>query len=288
MDSMKQNGLMKELNDFGFKGVFYAAADNEKAMIVVTGSDGGNKWAKQIAAAYAQHGVPALAVTYWKTRDTSQTLSLIPLETIQAAIAWLKENGYSRVGIYGVSKGAELALTAASLLPQIGLVIAVSPSCCVFEGIAQKRYSGASSWTWQGRPLPYVSFDGMSVNVLKNVLKNHEFGFLEQYQRVLAVKMNEENTIKVEHINGAILLISAKNDAQWPSASMGNRIIDRLEEKAFPQPFRHEVFNPASHILCPVKSMFRFAYRAERNHPKECQTARDAAWNLALAWTARL
>jgi dienelactone hydrolase len=279
---------MNQLTDFGFKGIFYAAADQEKAMIVVTGSDGGIKWAKQIAAAFAQHGVPALAVAYWKTRDTSKTLSLIPIETIQAAVVWLKDNGYSKVGIYGVSKGAELALTAASLLPQIELVIAVSPSCCVFEGIAQKKYSGASSWTWQGKPLPYVSFDGMRVNVLKNVLKNHEFGFLEQYQQVLTAKMNEKNIIKVERINGAILLISAKNDAQWPSADMGNRIIDRLNEKAFIQPFCHKILDPASHILCPVNTMIRFAYRAERNHPQACQNARDAAWKLALAWTARL
>lgn len=279
---------MKELLDFGFQGVFYPAAEKEKAMIVVTGSDGGTKWARQIAAAFAHHGLSSLAVAYWGTKHTSSTLSLISIETIQSAITWLMDKGYASVGIYGVSKGAEFALTAASLLPQIKLVVAVSPSCCIFEGIAKPHYSGASSWTWKGQPLHYASFDGIQVNAFKNLLKNHEFGFGEQYHQVLTLKKNEKNTIKVENIKGAILLISAKEDAQWPSAFMGNLIIDRLKEKAYPHPFCHEIFDPASHILCPVKTPLRLVYRVERQNPKECQKAREKAWRLTLDWTAKL
>ena len=246
------------------------------------------KWAKQIACAFAHQGVSALAIAYWGTRRTSKTLSLIPLEMIQTIIAWLKEKEYCRIGIYGVSKGAELALTAASLLPEVEHVVAVSPACCVFEGIAKPRYSGASSWTWRGEPLPYILFNGVQINLLKNLLKNHEFGFLELYEKVLATKRCEENTIKVEAIHGSILLISAKEDAQWPSACMGDRMIERLQEKAHPYPFRHNIFDPASHILCPVKTMLRFAYRTERANPLECQNAREEAWKLTLEWTARL
>ena len=53
---------MTKLSYSGFKGIFFSAAEKEKAIIVVTGSDGGIKWAKQIADAFAFHGVPSLAI----------------------------------------------------------------------------------------------------------------------------------------------------------------------------------------------------------------------------------
>lgn len=279
---------MERFTGVGFEGVLYPAAEKQKAMIVVTGSDGGIKAAKQIAKAFACCGVPALALAYWGTGHTSKTLSLIPVEIIKAAIALLKENGYSKIGIYGFSKGAELALTAASLLSQIELVVAVSPACCVFEGIAKPNYSGTSSFTWQGKPLPYASFKGIDVSVINNLRKNREFGFSQQYLRVLAEKKNEENTIKVENISGAILLISAEQDAQWPAADMGRMITERLKEKKPSHPVRHEIFYPASHLLCPVKTPARFVYRIERTHTKECQIAREKAWELTLEQVEKL
>lgn len=271
-----------------FQGVFYPSKTNEKAMIVVSGSDGGIRWANEIASVFSAHDISSLAVAYWKTKYTSKTLALIPIEIIQSAVLWLKKNGYSKVGIYGVSKGAELALISGSLIPQIERVIAVSPCCCVFEGIAKPAYSNTSSWTWGGQPLPYASFHNISVSVIKNIIKNHEFGFVKQYIDVLATNKNEENTIKVENINGPILLLSAKEDAQWPSAEMGNMICNRLSNKEFAFPFHHEIFYPASHILCPVKTKMRLAYRMERQHKKECEVSRKQALKMSLDWLARL
>ena len=271
-----------------FQGVFYPSKTNEKAMIVVSGSDGGIRWADKIASVYSAHGIPSLAVAYWKTKYTSNTLALIPIEIIQSAVTWLKDNGYSKVGIYGISKGAELALVSASLLPQIEFVIAVSPSCCVFEGIARPACSNSSSWTWGGQPLPYASFHNVPISLIKNILNNREFGFVKQYSDVLATNKNEENIIKVENINGPILLLSAKEDAQWPSAKMGKMIVDRLTDKKFKFPYQCEIFNPASHILCPVKTESRFMYRMERQHKKECETSREQALKISLDWLARI
>lgn len=271
-----------------FQGVFYPSKTNEKAMIVVSGSDGGIRWANKIASVYSAHGIPSLAVAYWKTKYTSNTLALIPIETIQSAVIWLKENGYSKVGIYGFSKGAELALISASLIPQIEFVIAVSPSCCAFEGIARPAGSNSSSWTWGGKPLPYASFYNVPISLIKNILNNREYGFVKQYSDVLATNKNEENTIKVENINGPILLLSAKEDAQWPSAKMGKMIYDRLTDKKFKFPYQYEIFNPASHILCPVKTESRFMYRMERQHKKEFEVSRGQALKISLDWLARL
>ncbi|GFP75433.1 acyl-CoA thioester hydrolase/BAAT C-terminal domain-containing protein [Clostridium fungisolvens] len=279
---------MQDIFRKDFQGVFYPSKTKEKAMIVVSGSDGGIKWANEIASVYSAHGISSLAVAYWKTKYTSKTLAIIPIEIIQSAVLWLKNNGYSKVGMYGISKGAELALTSASLIPEIEFVIAVSPSCCIFEGIAMPAYANASSWTWGSKPLPYVSFHNISVSIIKNILRNHEFGFVEQYLDVLETNKNEENTIKVENINGPILLLSAKEDAQWPSAEMGKMICDRLNNKKFAFSFHHEIFYPASHILCPVKTKMVLAYRIERQYKKECEVARKQALKMSLDWLDRL
>lgn len=279
---------MQTILNKDFQGVFYPSKTNEKAMIVVSGSDGGIKWANEIASVYSAHGIPSLAIAYWKTKYTPKILALIPIETIQSAVFWLKKNGYSKVGIYGVSKGAELALTSGSLIPQIEFVIAASPACCVFEGIAKPVYSNTSSWTWGGQPLPYASFHNISVSIIKNIIKNHEFGFAKQYLDVLATNKNEENTIKVENVNGPILLLSAKDDAQWPSAEMGKLICNRLSNKKFSFPFHHEIFYPASHILCPVKTKMGLAYCMERQYKKECDVSRKQALKMSLDWLTRL
>ncbi|MCX7773775.1 MAG: hypothetical protein N2376_11755 [Clostridia bacterium] len=279
---------MQAILSNGFQGVFYHSETKEKAIIVVSGSDGGMRWANEIASVFSAHGISSLAVAYWKTKYTSKTLALIPIEIIQSAVLWLKNNGFSKVGIYGVSKGAELALISASLIPQIECVIAVSPSCCVFEGIAKPAYSNTSSWTWGGQPLPYASFQNMEISLIKHIVKNREFGFTKLYIDVLNRHKSEENTIQVENINGPILLLSAKEDAQWPSAEMGKLICDRLRSKGFLFPYHHEIFHPASHILCPVKTKMRLAYRIERQHKNECEASRKQALKVSLDWLVKL
>ncbi len=89
----------------------------DRTVIVVSGSDGGIAYAKKTAEVLAGKGIPSLALAYWGTKNTPETLSLIPVETVQSAAEWLMEQGYSSVGIYGFSKGAEYALTSASLQP---------------------------------------------------------------------------------------------------------------------------------------------------------------------------
>ncbi|HET6243805.1 MAG: hypothetical protein H0V01_11785 [Bacteroidetes bacterium] len=47
--------------------------------------------------------------------------------------------------------------------------------------------------------------------------------------------------IKVEYINGPILIMSGKNDEQWPATLMSNRIIERLEENNFKYYKQHAI-----------------------------------------------
>jgi dienelactone hydrolase len=57
-----------------------------------------------------------------------------PLERFEKAIAFLKEEGYRKIGIVGASTTGMLALIAASYYPDITMTLAFSPSDFVMEG----------------------------------------------------------------------------------------------------------------------------------------------------------
>jgi hypothetical protein len=65
-------------------------------------------------------------------------------------------------------------------------------------------------------------------------------------------------------------------------------IIERLKNKNFAFLFQCEMFSPASHILCPVKTSARFAYRAERRYPSECDANRKHAFDVSLNFLNKL
>ena len=64
----------------------------------------------------------------------------VPIDTLEAAAKWLHDMGYEKVGLWGISKGAELALTAGSLQPgQVNAVVAVAPISTVCQGFTKRR-----------------------------------------------------------------------------------------------------------------------------------------------------
>ena len=268
----------------GFHGCFYeSGSESNLALIVLTGSDGRLEYASQIAKRFSESGIPSIAIAYFNTSETSKDLSEVPVEIIEHAVSWLRGRGFIKTAIYGISKGAEYALLSASLIKQINAVIAVSASCCVFEGLtAKKRPAAASSWSWRGKALPFISFGNYTPRFFSNFLKDREIGFIDEYDRLLDTEMNESNTIKVENINGPILLISAHEDVMWPSERMGNLITDRLKSKNFEFPYRHEVYQYASHVLCPIYSPVSKIFRMERKYRKKCDISRNEAFKLSL------
>ena len=92
----------------------------------------------------------------------------IPLETAVDAIKWLKQRVSSgRVGLYGISRGAEFAVLLASKLQATDLATAVAvhapsdfvvgafdplkPNDGIMEYGPYGQFVSAPSWTWQGQ-----------------------------------------------------------------------------------------------------------------------------------------
>ncbi len=68
----------------------------------------------------------------------------------------------------------------------------------------------------------------------------------------LALKQTEaveKATIKVENINGPILLLAGKEDTMWPSAQMCDMIIKRLDGYNFPHWYKLFSYENAGHSL---------------------------------------
>ena len=141
----------------GFEGFLYPGnGRKDKVLIVMSGSNGGMKLTRQSAHFYYENGFPALALALFRTKQTPKNLSRVPVEYVENAIAWLKKQGYDRIGVDGMSKGSKMALVAASMFPELACVIVRVPSHFVSEGLSgsgkNKAPSGTSCWSWRGRP----------------------------------------------------------------------------------------------------------------------------------------
>jgi acetyl esterase/lipase len=219
--------------------------------ITVGGSGGNFGWARQVAGLLASYGRATLAVAYfdWAGEYGLPTeLKEIPLEIIQRAIDYLRTVpgiNLADLAILGFSKGAELALVAATVCPEIQRVVAYMPSSVIWEGIQQMPGLLRSSWGYHGKPLPFVS-NSMQGNYYPNMVQ-----VIQQFQSAAPPMRDEliQTVIPVEKIRGPLLLISGANDRVWPSAAMADLIMVRLQQHQHPFANQHICLQRAGHAV---------------------------------------
>lgn len=124
------------------------------------GSDGYFSLTCLIAKTFIKRGITVLAIAYWNRPGLPQVYEKVPVESVEKAARWLRGSGYGKISLWGISKGAELALIAGSLLTElISCVVAVCPIniCCqgIQKGNGKKLgLLDCSSWSFRGRQLP--------------------------------------------------------------------------------------------------------------------------------------
>ena len=275
----------------GFSGILMPYEDKkDKVMIVITGSNGGIRLAKQCAAFYSRYKMPALAVALFGTKGTPEALDRIPLEYIENAIEWLRKLGYRKIGIDGISKGSELALLSASMFSELSCVIARAPSYYVSEGLVSsgksRQPSGTSCWSYRGNEIPFARYNYRNFNIPGMILREKEF-------RLIAINeeknIKDEDLIPVENIKGPLLLLSGRNDVIWPSYENGLFLERRLNEFSFSYPMRHIVFQYLGHEILIQSSLFyQLAFKDERRYPAECRTERQKLAYELLNWVRNI
>ncbi|UCG75220.1 MAG: acyl-CoA thioesterase/BAAT N-terminal domain-containing protein [Gemmatimonadota bacterium] len=211
-------------------------------VLVLGGSECGLQSAEAHAAALASHGFAALALAYCAWPDESgrplsgmealpQGLWMVPLEAVERGLEWLRarsEIDAERIGVWGASKGAELALLLASANPIVRAVVAYSPSHVVWQGL-DFRGERRSSWSRDGYPVPFVPFTQDEARI-----RDYTRGGPRYITHLYRASLDDEAAvaealIPVERINGPVLMVSGGNDLLWPSTLMAERIVDRLE-----------------------------------------------------------
>lgn len=219
--------------------LYLETGENQPLIVGFGGSEGGNAWAsdywKNTRDEFLERGYAFLAVGYFGAKNTPEILNRIAIDDVYNAIKIAAENpkiDKKKIAVIGGSRGGDLALLLASLYKEIKCVVAIVPSHVAFPG--HTKEFNTSAWTFKGKELPFVPVSEESVPFLvKGDLRSAFETMLEDK------KAEEKALIKVEKINGPILLISATKDEIVPTTIMCEKIISRLRKKNFKHRFEH-------------------------------------------------
>lgn len=271
----------------GFEGVLYEAASGgeRKCLILNLLFAPGSGFAKKPALWLNAHGVSALAIGVYGTKETPADQSQIPIEYITKACEWLKQCGYQKIGVLGLSFGAEMGLYAASVCRDISLTIAISGFDRVFEGVLGRgtQYpSGKSSFTMGGEDVPFQSLCLTKEAYIKRMAdekKAHGENYgRDMWEEAIQKAPNADAVIPVERICGRVLLLGSQTDTCWDSTGAAARMEARIASGGSAE-VRRVDYPHACHLLYPdmvpfINFMTKMAFREYKQYPKECKAAR--------------
>jgi len=217
----------RRVSESGLLGNYYPGrgAGRRPGVLVLGGSEGGiGEGSKRHALALQAEGFSVLNLSYHRAPGQPPHLELIPLETFSNGISWLQRQpdvDPERIGILGVSKGAEAALLAATRDPRIRAVVAGAPSSVAWQGASFDRDGDFdSSWTERGRPLEHLSYGRWRIwsdmaPILAETLKT-----LPQHPGA---------AIPIERTAAPVLLVCGEADRLWPSCPMARQLVRRAQ-----------------------------------------------------------
>ena len=236
------------IKDAGFRASFFAKkTTKDKATIVLVGGrDWGAYWGQELAKA----NYMSLSLPYHREEGLPALPEEIPLEYFGKAFRWLKNQpqvNSNEIIVMGASRNAELALVIASTFTEsISGVVAYAPSAVSWSNTVLPYNSNEikSSWKYKGVDIPYVPMNKITGN------KSNKIKTIEYWNSGLAKKdFLQQASIKVEKINGPILLFSGNDDRVWPSSRMADMIEKRLNDNGFKHPLQNIKYDNAGHLI---------------------------------------
>ncbi|KAM4631899.1 acyl-coenzyme A amino acid N-acyltransferase 2-like [Discoglossus pictus] len=166
------------------------------------------------ASLLASRGFVVLALAYVAYDDLPRSFQKLELEYFEeAADLLLRHPKVSRpkVGVLGVSKGAEIALVIASYLPQIGATVSINGTCSLYGS----------------------TFYSKGNIILKGTAYNQEKMFITEEGLLQTAGLYDEITnswIPVEKALGHILLVAGEADKYYNSKAFAKQALDRMRE----------------------------------------------------------
>lgn len=196
-------------------------------VLVLSGASG--RMDVERARLLAKHGAHAMTLRWFGGEGQSPGVCEIPLEVFVRALDRLCEEPVDKVAVIGLSKGAEAALLLACLDDRVDLTVAMSPPSVVWANVGpgldgrEKPYR--SSWSWQGEPLPFVSYD----ETWSPEEEQGPIAYKSLYERSLAIdpQAADAAAIPVEDLRGDLVLVAGHDDQLWPSVDFVSTLAQR-------------------------------------------------------------
>ena len=202
-------------------GRVWAEGGHDVGVLVLSGSSG--RVEVDRCRVLADAGATASSVRWFGGPGQRPTLDRVPLESFEEPLAALHER-CERLVVLGASRGAEVALLLGAMHPEISAVVGLSPSHVVWAALDVARPQ-RSSWTLEGRALPFVPYDDEweTATDPPELVTLYEHCLTAYADRVPAAR------IAVERIAGRVLLAAGGDDRLWPSVDMADEIAHRRE-----------------------------------------------------------
>lgn len=238
----------RAIHENGFQANYFAKNNikNKTTVILIGGGQWGDYWAAQ----FAKKEMVGLSISYTGKEGLPKLPEEIELTYFENAINWLRkqpEVNPSKIIVMGASRNAELALIIAATLPEsVHGVVAYAPSAVSWSNTVLPYNSNElkPSWTYKGVAIPYVPMDKITGN------KSNTIEMLPYWTNGLAkTDFVEKATIKVERINGPVLLFSGNDDKVWPSSIMADMIEKRLNAHSFKHSIQNIKYDNAGHMI---------------------------------------
>lgn len=215
------------MQPFGDGDVYLARAERPTGagVLVLAGSSG--RVDVEGADVLASAGAIALAIRWFGGERQPSLPCEIPIETFVDAINRL-EATCDRIGVLGLSYGAEAALLTAVRDPRIDAVVALAPTDVAWEGDRRTDDDPRrSKWTWRGEPVPFVPLD----RAWAPAHPMPSFRALYERSREVADKETlDAARIPVERFGGDLVLVAGGDDQVWPSVPSAQAIGARRAE----------------------------------------------------------
>lgn len=239
-----------DVKEDGLVGALFIPKSDKPLPVIITlsGSNGG--LSENRAKLLASSGFSVLALGYFGVDGLPSNLQGIPLEYFEKAFSWLKKQSNvdgSHIGLYGVSRGAELSLILGSVFPDsVQSIVAIVPSSVVYGGLSE---TPVHAWLHKGKPIapfapvPQIDFSDGKGQTAENPANTRQ-NFLEGMKNATAFAAG---AIHVENIRCPILLISGGDDQMWPSEIYANQIMARLKAKGSQIVAKHLCYPDAGH-----------------------------------------
>lgn len=216
-------------------GVVYAPEGDGPFPAVLTfgGSEGGLESGDRLARQLASQGFVGMGLAYFAAPGVPEWLVEIPVEYFERAAQWLldlPEVDGGQVGVWGGSRGGEVALLLGSVLPEVGAVVADVPS-----GVSWGAFGPietASAWSFGGEPFPFVGDHGGESEIYNDAWGNEVTRSRPAFETNLSQATDDEieaATFLVEGTLGPILLLAGDDDQIWPSCTLSEISWERLQ-----------------------------------------------------------